>query len=79
MADVLTVEPPVAKRWYRRHAGLVRVTHWINVVCFTLLLMVDCRSSTPIRRSMLVRARISTIRPCRSLHASPGAASSEKR
>jgi len=39
MADVLTVEPPVAKRWYRRHAGLVRVTHWINVVCFTLLLM----------------------------------------
>ena len=30
---------PVAERWYRRHAGLVRVTHWINVVCFTLLLM----------------------------------------
>jgi hypothetical protein len=31
--------PPVAERWYRRHAGLVRVTHWINVVCFTHLLM----------------------------------------
>jgi len=28
-----------AERWYRRHAALVRITHWINVVCFTLLLM----------------------------------------
>ena len=32
-------DPPVALRWFRRHGGLVRVTHWINVVCFTLLLM----------------------------------------
>src|SRR5882762_11356596 len=37
-------EPPeddmaAAERWYRRHAALVRITHWINVVCFTLLLM----------------------------------------
>lgn len=30
---------PLAERWYRRHAALVRITHWINVVCFTLLLM----------------------------------------
>ena len=28
-----------AERWYRRHAALVRITHSINVVCFTLLLM----------------------------------------
>jgi len=30
---------PTSERWYRRHAGPARVTHWINVVCFTLLLM----------------------------------------
>jgi Ni,Fe-hydrogenase I cytochrome b subunit len=39
MAAVLTPDLPAAERWYRRHAGLVRVTHWINVVCFSLLLM----------------------------------------
>src|SRR5882762_5703076 len=39
MAAVPTPDSPVAERWYRRHAGLVRATHWINVVCFTLLLM----------------------------------------
>jgi thiosulfate reductase cytochrome b subunit len=39
MAAVPTPDSPVAERWYRRHAGLVRVTHWINVVCFTLLVM----------------------------------------
>ncbi|GGF27810.1 hypothetical protein GCM10011611_37240 [Aliidongia dinghuensis] len=39
MAAVLTPDTPGAERRYRRHAGLVRVTHWINVVCFTLLLM----------------------------------------
>jgi thiosulfate reductase cytochrome b subunit len=39
MAAVLTRKPPVAERRYRRHAGLVRVTHWINVLCFALLLM----------------------------------------
>jgi len=39
MAAVPPPDSPVAERWYRRHAGLVRVTHWINVVCFTLLLM----------------------------------------
>jgi len=32
-------DPPAAERWFRRHAGLVRATHWINVLCFTLLLM----------------------------------------
>jgi thiosulfate reductase cytochrome b subunit len=37
--DLPTPDWPTAKRWYRRHAGPVRVTHWINVVCFTLLLM----------------------------------------
>jgi len=30
---------PAAERWHRRHAGLVRVTHWINAVCFSLLLV----------------------------------------
>jgi thiosulfate reductase cytochrome b subunit len=39
MATVLPSYPPVPERRYRRHAGLVRVTHWINAVCFTLLLM----------------------------------------
>ena len=39
MAPLPTLESPVVERWYRRHAGPVRVTHWINVVCFTLLLM----------------------------------------
>ncbi|MFI5011698.1 MAG: cytochrome b/b6 domain-containing protein [Hyphomicrobiales bacterium] len=37
--SVAAADPPVAERWFRRHAGLVRVTHWINVLCFTLLLM----------------------------------------
>ncbi|SEF07155.1 Thiosulfate reductase cytochrome b subunit [Rhizobiales bacterium GAS188] len=39
MAAVLISDLPAAERWYRRHAGLVRITHWINVVCFSLLLM----------------------------------------
>ena len=39
MAAVLIPDSPVAERWYRRHAGLMRITHWINVVCFTLLLL----------------------------------------
>jgi thiosulfate reductase cytochrome b subunit len=39
MVAVLTPNLPAAERWYRRHTGLVRITHWINVVCFSLLLM----------------------------------------
>jgi hypothetical protein len=39
MAAVLNPDLPVAERAYRRHTGQVRITHWINVVCFTLLLM----------------------------------------
>src|SRR5712692_1027453 len=39
MAAVLPPDLPAAERWYRRHAGLVRVTHWINVVCFSPLLI----------------------------------------
>jgi thiosulfate reductase cytochrome b subunit len=39
MAAMPTSDLPVAERWYRRHATPVRVAHWINVVCFTLLLM----------------------------------------
>ncbi|SIO63095.1 Thiosulfate reductase cytochrome b subunit [Bradyrhizobium erythrophlei] len=39
MVTVPTPDWPVAERWFRRHAGPVRVTHWINVICFTLLLM----------------------------------------
>jgi thiosulfate reductase cytochrome b subunit len=35
----LTLTPPVPERRYRRHSGPVRVTHWINAVCFALLLM----------------------------------------
>jgi thiosulfate reductase cytochrome b subunit len=38
--SALADDPPVtAKRWLRRHAGMVRVTHWVNVLCFTFLLM----------------------------------------
>lgn len=37
--ELPTHDLPVARRWYRRHAAPVRVTHWINVICFTLLLM----------------------------------------
>ena len=39
MAVVSSPDLPAGERWYRRHAGLLRVTHWINVVCFSLLLM----------------------------------------
>jgi len=39
MAAVLDTDPPAAERWFRRHAGWVRVTHWINALCFVLLLM----------------------------------------
>ena len=39
MATVLTPDPPVPQRCYRRHARLVRLTHWINVFCFMFLLM----------------------------------------
>ena len=33
--------PPAAqpRRWVPRHSGLVRITHWVNVFCFSLLLM----------------------------------------
>jgi thiosulfate reductase cytochrome b subunit len=39
MAAVVTPDLPAPERWYRRHAGLLRVTHWVNVICFTLLLI----------------------------------------
>jgi thiosulfate reductase cytochrome b subunit len=39
MAAVPAPDLPVAERWYRRHAGLLRITHWINACCFPLLLM----------------------------------------
>ena len=39
MAAVPTPVSPFAEHRYHRHAGVVRVSHWINVVCFTLLLM----------------------------------------
>lgn len=35
----LSHDPAGPERWHRRHAGLVRVTHWINVFCFMFLLM----------------------------------------
>ena len=46
--------PPVARRAARRiyrHRLPVRVMHWINVVCLTVLLMSGLKSSTPTRRS----------------------------
>jgi thiosulfate reductase cytochrome b subunit len=39
MAVVPFPDLSATERWYRRHSALLRVTHWINVVCFTLLLM----------------------------------------
>jgi thiosulfate reductase cytochrome b subunit len=36
---ISTCDLSSGQRWYRRHAGLLRVTHWLNVVCFTILLM----------------------------------------
>ena len=39
MTAVSFPDPPALERWQRRHAGLLRVTHWINVVCFSLLLL----------------------------------------
>lgn len=39
MATVLPHYPVVAERSYRRHAALVRVTHWVTVFCFIALLM----------------------------------------
>jgi thiosulfate reductase cytochrome b subunit len=39
MATMPTRSLPVRRHWYHRHAAPVRVAHWINVVCFTLLLM----------------------------------------
>ena len=39
MAVVPSPNLSATERWYRRHSALMRVTHWINVVCFTLLLM----------------------------------------
>ena len=35
----LARDPPVEARWFRRHSGLVRVTHWVNALCFIFLLM----------------------------------------
>jgi thiosulfate reductase cytochrome b subunit len=37
--DTPTRDLPVAKHLYRRHAAPVRVAHWINAICFTILLM----------------------------------------
>jgi thiosulfate reductase cytochrome b subunit len=39
MVALLASDPPDAERWYRRHGRLLRVTHWINVVCFSFLLL----------------------------------------
>jgi thiosulfate reductase cytochrome b subunit len=39
VAAMPTQVSPAAERWYFRHTAPVRITHWINVVCFTLLLM----------------------------------------
>ena len=35
----LAQDEPVEARWFRRHSGLVRFTHWMNAFCFIFLLM----------------------------------------
>ena len=48
----VTAGPPQTTVVYR-HTVLTRITHWVNVVCITfLILSADCRSSTPTRRSI---------------------------
>jgi thiosulfate reductase cytochrome b subunit len=39
MVALLQPDLSSSRRWHRRHAGLLRITHWTNVVCFVLLLM----------------------------------------
>ena len=39
MAANPSPDPPLPERRYRRHAGPMRATHWINALCFTLLAM----------------------------------------
>jgi thiosulfate reductase cytochrome b subunit len=39
VAAVPMLDLRLAKRWYRRHSGLLRITHWVNALCFLLLLM----------------------------------------
>jgi hypothetical protein len=34
-----TAEPYLERRLIYRHSVVVRIVHWINVICFTLLLM----------------------------------------
>jgi thiosulfate reductase cytochrome b subunit len=38
MSELLTQSVP-AERWIYRHSFVVRITHWINVACLTILLM----------------------------------------
>jgi thiosulfate reductase cytochrome b subunit len=37
--SAVTLDRPATAHWFFRHAGILRLTHWINVLCFTLLLM----------------------------------------
>jgi thiosulfate reductase cytochrome b subunit len=37
--SAVTLDRPAQAHWFRRHAGILRLTHWTNVLCFTLLLM----------------------------------------
>jgi thiosulfate reductase cytochrome b subunit len=37
--SAVTLDRPAAAHWFFRHAAVLRLTHWINVLCFTLLLM----------------------------------------
>jgi thiosulfate reductase cytochrome b subunit len=40
LTEVLTTPKQVIQpRWIKRHSGIVRLTHWINVLCLTVLLM----------------------------------------
>jgi len=70
MAAVLTPNSLVPERWHRRHAGLVRITHWINAFCFTLLLMSGLQIFNA-HPALYVGQTSDFSRPILSLHAFP--------
>jgi len=39
LASVRPSGKPLGREWIRRHSAVVRITHWVNVVCLTILLM----------------------------------------
>lgn len=39
MATLINTKQPARFKWMNRHTPLVRIMHWTNVICFTILLM----------------------------------------